>query len=76
MKNLKENPSITRLDCNNCKLSERLVNATTEDILRLLVLAGQHKQEQPTHDVHFMQSSIHLEPRVKWSELSNNEGAI
>jgi hypothetical protein len=63
MDNQKENPSITRLDCNNCKLGERLVNATDEEVLLLLAMAEQHKKDQPTHGVHFMQSSQPLEPR-------------
>jgi hypothetical protein len=59
----KENPTITRLDCNGCKIAERIVDASPDEVLRLLILAGKHKQEKPTHDVHFMQSSMPLEPR-------------
>lgn len=52
----KEKTTVTTVDCNrpSCNLHEHITDATEAQLLALLTLTSQHRQDHPGHEVSLM----------------------
>lgn len=51
---IKEKKTVTTVDCSHNDLHERITDATQAQMLALLALKDQHRQDHPDHEVSMM----------------------